>query len=118
MRTTRRPSLSAATRRLGTGSRSTNGRSRGPSRISLGASPAEVRIIDYLLRVVSRTRVDAGGVTRQSQFGRFASAVPVGWVAPQLDQLEAHRIDLRPYPVEGSLVRNGAAENPVPTVDF
>src|SRR5256885_17019580 len=99
MRTTRRPSFSEATRRLGTGSRSTNGRSRGPSRISLGASPAEVRIIEYLLRVVSRTRVGAGGVTRQPQFGRFASAVRVGWDAPPLDQLELHRLELRQEPV-------------------
>src|SRR2546429_10014151 len=102
MRTTRRPSFSAATRRLGTGSRSTNGRSGGPSRISLGASPAEVRIIDYLLRVVSRTRVDAGGVTRPPPFGGVCPAVRAGWARPHLDQLESHRTDLPQDPLEGS----------------
>ncbi len=94
MRTTSWCSLSAATTRLGTGSRSTKGTSGGITCLALRTLPAEVWANPALPRRA------------------------LGRDAPQLDQLESHRLDLRQDPVEGGLVWNDPTEHGVLTVDM
>jgi hypothetical protein len=54
---------------------------------------------------------------REGRWNPSSARLGVGRKAPELDQLETHRLDLRQDPVEGSLVWNKAAEHGVLTVD-